>query len=128
MRYLTIVVIVMLMLSVEAFAETVLTEADNGKTLRLKPLEEVNVTLSSNPTTGYNWEMVEQVESAAVVVVSKEFKASEDTSARVGAGGIMNFRLRLIKAGRFTLTFIYRRSWEKVHEPERIFRITLEEQ
>jgi len=34
------------------------------------------VTLPSNPTTGYSWEMVEQGEDAAVLVVAKEFRTS----------------------------------------------------
>jgi len=128
MRYVNIAFMVFLLLSVAAFAETVLTEADNGKTVRLKPQKEVIVTLPSNPTTGYSWEMVEQGEDAAVVVVAKEFRASIGASGRIGAGGAEHFRLRLLKAGRFTVTFVYRRSWEKEQEPERIFRIILEEQ
>ena len=116
---------VFLLFSGAAFAETVLTEADCGKTVRLKPQEEAIVTLPSNPTTGYRWEMTEQGADAAVVIVSKEFKTAIGDSVRVGAGGSEYFRLRLLKAGRFTVTFIYRRPWEKGQEPERIFRITL---
>jgi inhibitor of cysteine peptidase len=119
---------VFFLLSVAVFAETVLTEADCGKTVRLKPREEAIVTLPSNPTTGYSWEMAEQGVDAAVEVVSKEFRTSAGASGRVGSGGLEHFRLRLRKAGRFTVTFIYRRSWEKEQEPERIFRVTLEEQ
>ncbi|MDP1990850.1 MAG: protease inhibitor I42 family protein [Syntrophales bacterium] len=119
---------VFLLLSVAVFAETVLTESDCGKTVRLKPQEEAIVTLPSNPTTGYGWEMVDQGVDAAVVVVSKVFRTSTGASGRVGAGGLEHFRLRLRNAGRFTVTFVYRRSWEKEKEPERIFRITLEEQ
>ena len=118
---------VFLLLAVAACA-TVLTEADNGKTVRLDPQKEVIVALSSNPATGYRWEMVEQGEDAAVMVVANEFRPSAGSSERVGAGGVEHFRLRLRKSGRFTVTFVYRRSWEKEQEPERIFRIILEEQ
>ena len=128
MRCVAMAFMVFLLLSVTAFAETILTEADCGKTVRLRPQEEAIVILPSNPTTGYRWEMMEQGVDAAVVVVSKEFRTSAGASGSVGAGGREHFRLRLLKAGRFTVTFVYRRSWEKVHEPERIFRITLEEQ
>jgi inhibitor of cysteine peptidase len=127
LRYGAIVLMVFLLLSVAVFAETVLTEADCGKTVRLKPQEEAVVTLPSNPTTGYSWEMAERGVDATVVVVSKEFRLPAGASGRVGAGGLEHFRLRLRKAGRFTVTFVYRRSWEKEKEPERIFRITLEE-
>lgn len=127
MRYVNIAIMVFLLLSVAASAETVLTEADNGKTVRLTPQQEVIVTLPSNPTTGYRWEMVEQGEDAALVIVAKEYRASVGASGRIGAGGKEHFRLRLLKAGRFTVTFIYRRSWEKKQEPERIFHIILEE-
>lgn len=128
MRCVTMAFMVFLLLSVAAFAETVLREADCGKTVRLRPQEEAIVTLPSNPTTGYSWEMVEQGVDAAVVVVSKEFRTSAGAAGSVGAGGLEYFRLRLLKAGRFTVTFVYRRPWEKEQEPERIFRITLEEQ
>jgi inhibitor of cysteine peptidase len=122
------VFMVFLLLSVAVFAETALTEADCGKTVRLRPQEEAIVTLPSNPTTGYSWELAEQGVDAAVVIVSKEFRTSAGASGRVGAGGLEHFRLRLEKAGRFTVTFVYRRAWEKEKEPERIFRITLEGQ
>lgn len=126
MRCLTVAVAVTLLLSFAAFAGTVLTEADDGKTVRLKPQKEVIVILPSNPTTGYSWEMMEPGAEAAVMVVAREFRPSAGTSGRVGAGGMEYFRLRLLKEGRFTVTFVYRRSWEKELEPERIFRIVLE--
>jgi inhibitor of cysteine peptidase len=122
------VLMVFLLLSVGVFAETVLTEVDCGKTVRLKPQEETVVMLPSNPTTGYSWEMADQGAGAAVVLVSKEFRTSAGESGRIGTGGLEHFRLRLLKPGRFTATFIYRRSWEKEKEPERIFRITIEGQ
>jgi len=127
-RHLTIAFLVFTMLSVTAFAETVLTEADCGKTIRLKSQEEIMVSLPSNPTTGYGWAMVEQDTDAAVVVVSKEFRTSASPSGSVGVGGVELFRLRLLKTGRFTVTFVYRRPWEKEREPDRTFRIVLEKQ
>jgi len=126
--YLTTIFLVPTLFSMTAFAETVLTEADCGKTIQIKSQEEVMVSLASNPTTGYGWAMVEQGSDAAVVVVSKEFRTSASPSGSVGAGGVELFRLRLLKTGRFTVTFVYRRSWEKEREPERVFRIVLEEQ
>lgn len=127
-RYLTTIFLVPTLLSVTAFAETVLMEADCGKTISLKSQEEVMVSLPSNPTTGYGWAMVEQDTDAAVAVVSKEFRRSASPAGSIGAGGVELFRLRLLKAGSFTVTFVYRRSWEKEREPERVFRIILEGQ
>jgi inhibitor of cysteine peptidase len=126
MRVLTVAFMVILLLSFTVFAGTILTEADNGKTVRLKPQKEVIVTLPFNPTTGYNWEMVDQGAETAVLIVAKEFRSSANPSGRVGAGGEEYFRLRLLKSGRFAVTFVYRRSWEKELEPERIFRILIE--
>jgi inhibitor of cysteine peptidase len=127
-RCVTAAFMIFLLFAVAAFAETVLTEADCGKTVRLKPLEEAIVSLPSNPTTGYSWEMVAQGVDTAVVVVSKEFRTTAGASGSIGAGGLEHFRLRLLKAGRFTVTFVYQRPWKKDQEPERIFRVTLEEQ
>lgn len=128
MSCLTTAFMAFLLFAVAACAETILTEADNGKTVRLAPQEEVMIALSANPTTGYSWEMVEQGADAAVIVVASEFRPSAGSPERVGAGGVEYFRLRLRKAGRFPVTLVYRRSWEKEKEPERIFRIILEEQ
>ena len=109
MRCMTAAMMVSLLFTVAALAETVLTEADCGKTVRLKPQEEAIVTLPSNPTTGYSWEMADQGGDTAVVVVSKEFRPTAGASGRMGAGGMEHFRLRLLKPGRFTVTFVYRR-------------------
>jgi inhibitor of cysteine peptidase len=86
---------------------------------RLSLGEECLLTLPSNPSTGYRWEL--QAGAAGVVeqVGQAEFQPSPDDTGlpRVGAGGVEVFRLRAIRAGDTTLHFVYRRAWESAQTP-----------
>jgi len=82
------------------------------------------VTLESNPTTGYRWELAETKESILEQMGEAEFKQSQTGGPPlVGAGGWEIFRFKAISAGQMTLQLVYRRSWEEGVEPVKTFSI-----
>jgi len=82
------------------------------------------VTLESNPTTGYRWEVVENQDSILEQVGEVEFKPSEQSDPPIaGAGGWEIFRFKAVSAGQMTLEHVYRRSWETDVEPVKTFSI-----
>lgn len=73
--------------------------------------DKLEVSLQSNPSTGYQW----QVASLDMDVLDWTDGPSYVPSApqRIGSGGICRFGLVARKRGRATLRLVYRRSWEE---------------
>lgn len=71
----------------------------------------IEVVLDSNPTTGYQWTKKESPEG--IVNISQQYVPNEKNQALVGIGGHEHFTITALKSGATTLTFSYKRSWEK---------------
>jgi len=99
-------------------------ENDDGSQVELEQGQILVVTLESNPTTGYRWEVAEIQESILEQMGEAEFEPSETGEPPfVGAGGWEIFRFEAISAGQMTLQLVYRRSWEEGVEPINTFSI-----
>jgi len=97
-------------------------EADNGGQIELEQGKLLVVTLESNPSTGYQWELVENNESVLKQFGQKGYKPAETSNPRVGGGGWEIFRFKAVSTGQTTLEFVYRRPWEDA-EPLKTFYI-----
>jgi inhibitor of cysteine peptidase len=93
---------------------TSLTEADNGKTINLQPGETLTLTLESNPTTGYSWQVMELDNAVLTQEGDPEYKQSSGAEGLVGAGGTETFRFKTIGSGETSLSLGYMRPWESV--------------
>ena len=86
-----------------------LTENDNGKKFNLKPRGALVVTLASNPSTGYSWEIAPPVPLRSPLrLVSHRYVASKKNVP--GAAGSEVWRFRAVGHGRSTYEFLHRRS------------------
>ncbi|MGE0710364.1 MAG: protease inhibitor I42 family protein [Planctomycetota bacterium] len=86
------------------------SKADAGATLQLKKGGTVTVRLAGNPTTGYQWKLDKK--ASGVDLVDERF-AGPGAGGPVGAGGEFVFVLEATSKGKRTLSFDYRRPWEK---------------
>ena len=101
---------------------TSLTDADNGKQIAVKSGDLVTLTLVSNPTTGYSWQVME-IDSAILVQDGEpEYKQSPGSEGLVGAGGTETFRFKVVGSGETTLNLGYMRPWESV-QPTETFKV-----
>jgi len=99
-------------------------EKDDGNQVKLEQGQILVVTLESNPTTGYSWEVVEIQESILEQMGEAEFKSSQTGEPPlVGVGGWEIFRFKAISAGQTTLQLVYHRPWEEDVEPLKTFSI-----
>jgi len=104
--------------------EVNIDENDDGSQVELMQGQILVVTLESNPTTGYSWEVVETQESILEQMGEAEFKQSETGEPPlVGAGGWEIFRFKAISAGQTSLKLVYHRPWEEGVEPVKTFSI-----
>ena len=100
--------------------DILLTEVDNGRQVEIYPGQTLVITLDSNPTTGFIWEVAETNPLILSQRGEAEFIAPE--SNLVGAGGREVFRFECLEAGRSPLELIYHRPWES-EEPLDTFRV-----
>jgi inhibitor of cysteine peptidase len=102
-----------------------LTEADDGTTIERRAGEMIEISLASNPTTGYGWEVVAPAEPVIEQVGEEEYVPDETSNRRVGVGGTSTFRFKAVKAGQTPLKLVYRRSRETDVEPVKTFAVTV---
>jgi inhibitor of cysteine peptidase len=102
-------------------ASTVEMDADDdGREVHLQMGQTLVVTLESNPSTGYRWEVA--VNDAAILRPMGEPQFQPE-SAAIGAGGMEIFRFEAVGIGRTHLELIYRRPWEEGVEPLQTFTL-----
>lgn len=83
---------------------------------RTEPIEvavgkEFSITLKSNPTTGYHWELAGQPDEAVIKVAGNEYKGPE--TKLVGAGGQEVWTFNAAGKGEAVIKMKYVRPWEK---------------
>ncbi len=98
-------------------------QAARGQTLGLTAGAKLTLTLPSNITTGYSWEVVE-IDRSVLEQTAHAYVPPEGD--RVGAGGVETWEFAARKAGTTPLRLEYRRSWEaRSVEPADRFQITV---
>jgi predicted secreted protein len=99
----------------------VVTERDNGKTVKAAVGEQIVVRLASNPTTGYQWRTgkLDPVHLKPVC----ESRYEPPNGHLVGAGGTEVFTFTTLKPGKTRLRLEYVRSWE--NKPIKTFRVII---
>jgi inhibitor of cysteine peptidase len=81
------------------------TAGDAGGTVQLAPDDEVRITLESNVTTGYSWELVGQPDAAVLELVDSTYVEPE--TELVGAGGEEVWTFRAVGEGSTRLELDY---------------------
>ena len=83
--------------------------------LNVKKGDEFTISLDSNLTTGYEWDI--EYDSAKIDFKSKEYVP--DFPQIIGSGGKETFYFEGLEIGRTRITFNYLRPWEQGKEPEK---------
>jgi inhibitor of cysteine peptidase len=100
------------------------TAKDNDKTVRAVVGNLVRITLESNPSTGYNWEL-RDFEFGAAVFNSSDLVARKDGNVLFGTPGDTVITLQAVQPGEQDITLVYRRPWEPPDQPAATFRFRL---
>lgn len=97
-----------------------IADTDNGSQVALQVGETLALSLESNPTTGYGWEIAELDQS----ILSETYHEYEaDSPAITGSGGQEVWRFQAQRPGSTTLRLEYRRPWEEGVEPIQTFNV-----
>jgi inhibitor of cysteine peptidase len=102
--------------------EIIVRDEDAGGQVDLQVGQILTVSLESNPTTGYSWQVADLNDAVLQQLGEVEFKQAGEEGL-VGAGGIETFRFESVCAGETSLELKYVRPWEEGVPPEKIFTI-----
>ncbi|MEW5941316.1 MAG: protease inhibitor I42 family protein [Chloroflexota bacterium] len=76
--------------------------SDPGKTIEVTAGNEFKIVIESNPSTGYHWELVGDLDAGVLEFVSKDYRASEPVMP--GSGGKDVWVFKAVAAGEATIT------------------------
>jgi inhibitor of cysteine peptidase len=85
----------------------------------------MEISLKGNPTTGFEWRMVELKSEVVKADGKGEYVPDKNDPPRVGSGGTYVFKFTAAKPGKATLKFEYLRPWEKDKAPAQKFSVNL---
>jgi inhibitor of cysteine peptidase len=94
-----------------------------GKEVEIAQDGILTITLESNPTTGFAWEVKDIANKDIVEFMSNEFQSSEN--GLIGGGGAEVWTFKALAQGKTTITMEYSRPWEGGEKAERTFFLTV---
>jgi inhibitor of cysteine peptidase len=100
-----------------------LTEADQGKTVTVRPGQSVVVQLAENPTTGFRWALAQGNEE---IVTLRDSNYVMAPGAGIGGGGQRTFTFEARKPGSVQLQLKLWREWEGEPSVLQRFNVTIE--
>ena len=105
---------------------TTVSAADSGSTIEMAVGETLNVTLESNPTTGFSWALAANSDEGVLQEVDHEYVADEaGETPMVGAGGVENWTFKALAKGETTISMEYSRPWEGGEKAAQTFELTV---
>jgi inhibitor of cysteine peptidase len=126
MIFISLAVLIVTLAVCSCKAESnVLTEKNNGDSIKLAVDDTVIIKLESNPTTGYGWILDEKTDTSIIAIVDSEYVQSEEGEELVGAGGHEIFTFKALVSGDTDIILNYERSWEEEEEPLETFEISI---
>jgi inhibitor of cysteine peptidase len=111
---ITAVIVLLLALAVAACGgdggQLELTAADSGSVVGLGGGDTVTITLDSNGTTGFQWNLVSEPDASVLELVASEYVEPED--GLVGEGGVEVWTFEAVATGETALELAYARPFE----------------
>jgi inhibitor of cysteine peptidase len=80
--------------------------------IEIRNNETFDISLNSNPSTGYSWKWVRKNTESKVDSISSIYKQEQSNPKKVGVPGKQVWKFKAKEKGIDTLTFEYCRSWE----------------
>ena len=101
----------------------IITEAENGKSIRIKNGEIFILQLRENPSTGYSWELNV---SEGLNILSDGYTQDQSPEGQVGVPGTHSWTIEAVSQGSQQVNGIYKRPWENMTGTEENFTLTVE--
>ena len=84
----------------------------SGQEVELAVGWSLTVTLESNPSTGFQWQLASNMGEAVLELADHEYEPSEAPAGFCGAGGQEVRTFKALQKGKSTITMEYSQPWE----------------
>lgn len=101
----------------------VLTEADKGKEIKVKPGQTFTLKLPANPTTGYSWYYLDGL--SPFKLTGRKYAQSPAKPGMTGVGGAETFTFKATGVGSGYLRLFYLRPFEEKLDPESAWQVRI---
>lgn len=109
-----------------AKAEIRLTDADNGKTVKVAVDGTVILSLESNATTGFSWTKADKVDKDILKLEKNDYMQSPNPNGLLGVGGTTVIVYRALKKGTAKIDLTYMQPWNPDSEFNTNYSVTVE--
>jgi inhibitor of cysteine peptidase len=92
-----------------------LASAQDSKPIAVTIGQEFSVSLASNPTTGFKWDLATPLNTNLLTLITNEYV--RPNSALMGAGGNEVWKFKAVGEGKADIDLKYARPWEKAVQP-----------
>ncbi len=120
--YLAMLMVTLLFVPAGAYAAHVLDESSNGDMVVMVEGQSLELSLASNPSTGFSWQYFPELDNSVLKETGHEYRGGE--SNLIGAGGREYWIFEAVRAGSATLSLAYMRPWES-RMPEQTFQLEI---
>jgi len=120
--YFAILMVTLLFIPAGALAAQALDESSNGDMVVLVEGQSLELSLPSNPSTGFSWQYFPEPDNSILKETGHEYRGGE--SNLIGAGGREYWTFQAAGTGSATLSLAYMRPWES-RMPEQAFQLEI---
>jgi len=98
----------------------------NGREVEIDAGKLLVITLESNPTTGFRWELLEPIDVSLLVLVESRYEPSTNADiGLIGAGGVEVWTFETLATGETTISVEYSRPWDDGEITTETFEVTV---
>jgi inhibitor of cysteine peptidase len=101
------------------------SQASRCHPLRLQQGQTLLLSLPSDPTSGYRWQLLDAAPALLRSLGPEVYSAPEGNGSLVGSGGESTWRFQVEKAGEARLALRYQQAWDADGAPARTFECAL---
>jgi inhibitor of cysteine peptidase len=101
--------------------------SDPAKTIEAELCKDFAITLESNKTTGFGWDIAAPIDEKVLKFIGCEYIAAD--TGLIGSGGKEIWSFRAVCPGKTKISFKYTRPWEKDVPPAKnlMFNVVIKE-
>ena len=100
--------------------------SDAGKEVEVEVGSLLTVTLESNVTTGFQWQLAENSDDTVLELVGNEYEDPDEAgSEAVGASGEEVWKFKAVEKGKGTLVLEYNQPWPGGMKADKSFTLTV---
>ena len=103
-----------------------LDASHNGQEIEVAVGDLLVITLESNPTTGFGWQLSEPIDEDLLALIESRYEPSENVEqGMVGAGGTEVWTFKALTTGVTRISMEYSRPWEGGEKAVQTFEVTV---